>query len=715
MKRLIAPAVMLLLVLSALFTGGKNIGPPTFIQIVIIVIAIFYLVSLKKRKDTIVVLAETAVRKMFLLDYLICSFLVVLAFSAIRSVYLYASLREIFKGVSYIILYYVVYDTISSDKMKNMLMQTIIATGVLLSVIIIAQYIKGVSAIATFPNANLAAGYIVIGMLLALVSLVIKVRQAGNIKESFTGIVVSLSVCVVLIGVMLWAVLITRSRGAMLGFTVALLILSWLLFRKKGVLSVIAAILAMLLIIPKTYTIRLFKLMSLDPYAFKRLAIWKGGLKAMLDRPLLGWGPGASESIFYRYNFPVEGPISRFGKVAQFAHNEFIQLGLEAGVIALVLIIAIITVVVVRGFREASCAIKETESSPQEKLGILGPTVGLFAIITHSLVDFTLHLPAISILLVLFAAMIMNREKTQRVFRGTPWIGPKNAIVGIIFLLGFCVLVGMPYIAHLYGTHQDYETAVKFNPLYSPYHAALGDIYAHKFSDARDEKWKNIAVGEYEKAISANSENPYHYQQSADFYYNKLRDINKSLSLYKEAIKRAPYDASLYFYMASIYFNEKKFDKAIEIYREALNLEPNYLNAHYYLGRSYEALGKEEKALTQYIIIITISEMDLLEKAGYTPLEYDRELLSFDVSHVYNRLGLLSASHKQTDNAIDYYKKALKINPSYAEVYSNLAGAYYQKGLYALAANECKKALKIEPKNEMFMKNLEKSIEKLGK
>ena len=63
----------------------------------------------------------------------------------------------------------------------------------------------------------------------------------------------------------------------------------------------------------------------------------------------------------------------------------------------------------------------------------------------------------------------------------------------------------------------------------------------------------------------------------------------------------------------------------------------------------------------------------------------------------YLLLGNFYLGEKLYDKSIDEYKRALSINPGFAEVHSNLAYAYEQKGLLDIAVNEYREAYILRP------------------
>ena len=64
---------------------------------------------------------------------------------------------------------------------------------------------------------------------------------------------------------------------------------------------------------------------------------------------------------------------------------------------------------------------------------------------------------------------------------------------------------------------------------------------------------------------------------------------------------------------------------------------------------------------------------------------------------LYNIAGASYTGLKQFDNAIKSYKKAIKINPDFAEAYYNMAIAQKVIGEFEEAIKNYKKALKIKP------------------
>jgi Flp pilus assembly protein TadD len=79
----------------------------------------------------------------------------------------------------------------------------------------------------------------------------------------------------------------------------------------------------------------------------------------------------------------------------------------------------------------------------------------------------------------------------------------------------------------------------------------------------------------------------------------------------------------------------------------------------------------------------------------------------------HNNLGLAYSKQGRTDEAIEEYKEALRLNPYYAGAHNNLGLAYVDKGLLDTAIGEYNMALKLNPEDELAYNNLGIALEKL--
>jgi len=143
-----------------------------------------------------------------------------------------------------------------------------------------------------------------------------------------------------MIPVLMHAVVCSFSRGAYLGM-LAVSGYSILKIRRKAVV-----VLAILIVIPLVMRMQgkehRYRMMSIvaepearDRSANSRIGAWKGGWKMMLDRPLSGVGLQNFELFIKDYNSSVVNLV---------AHNTYIQIGGEAGMLAMIAYILILLI-----------------------------------------------------------------------------------------------------------------------------------------------------------------------------------------------------------------------------------------------------------------------------------------------------------------------------------------------------------------------------------
>jgi len=81
---------------------------------------------------------------------------------------------------------------------------------------------------------------------------------------------------------------------------------------------------------------------------------------------------------------------------------------------------------------------------------------------------------------------------------------------------------------------------------------------------------------------------------------------------------------------------------------------------------------------------------------------------------LFNIIGASNSGLKQFDDAIKSYKKALELNPNYAEAYYNMGIAFKNMGSHVSAIDCYKKALKIQPKYAEANYNMGNALKFIG-
>ncbi|GEM_PF-3089777 len=89
-----------------------------------------------------------------------------------------------------------------------------------------------------------------------------------------------------------------------------------------------------------------------DSAGSARGAIWKCALHIMAEHPILGGGPGSLCELFRPYNEYYSTSVGSYCEV-DFAHNEFLQIGVCVGFVGLLIYLAFIVALAIRAFKAA--------------------------------------------------------------------------------------------------------------------------------------------------------------------------------------------------------------------------------------------------------------------------------------------------------------------------------------------------------------------------
>jgi O-antigen ligase len=134
-----------------------------------------------------------------------------------------------------------------------------------------------------------------------------------------------------------------------------------------------------------------------EPSLVARLAVWKASLKLIEEKPLLGTGPGTFPWSFTRVR--PAGLTARYRE----AHNDYVQVATEMGLLALIPICWGLFSV----FRKGLSQFKNTNSRFRAGL-ILGSLGGIIAILVHSVSDFNMQITANGILFSLLVGLAVG-------------------------------------------------------------------------------------------------------------------------------------------------------------------------------------------------------------------------------------------------------------------------------------------------------------------
>ena len=134
---------------------------------------------------------------------------------------------------------------------------------------------------------------------------------------------------------------------------------------------------------------------------FNRLDLWQTTLKIVKDHPILGSGFGAYQFVYPRYD-----QSSGLWRVEQ-AHNDYLQLLADTGVVGGLVMLTFVILLFTRGF-----AALQTRDLVQRAIS-LGALAGCFGIAVHSFVEFNLQVTTNAQLFLALAAVATTKAVVQ--------------------------------------------------------------------------------------------------------------------------------------------------------------------------------------------------------------------------------------------------------------------------------------------------------------
>ncbi len=170
--------------------------------------------------------------------------------------------------------------------------------------------------------------------------------------------------------------------------------------------------------------------------------------------------------------------------------------------------------------------------------------------------------------------------------------------------------------------------------------------------------------------------------------YQKQKQYDLAKAQYLKAQDLNPNDPVILTNIASLYLETNNYNGAIDIYNMMLQKNPNDIKPLFYKAQAYTKLNDNKSAIGEYKKILKLQSDNeeakealnalvsnlkgdelisyLKEDALSNPLDYDKQ---FNLAYELHK-------NKNYTEAINYYKKAITINPKMPEPYINIAQIY---------------------------------------
>jgi len=581
----------------------------------------------------------------------VLSFIIICILSLIWSDSPFVSLKELPLFLSGPLLYFVIVNNILNLRQVNRIIGAIIIIGTLFGIYGIFQY-NGIDfsfwignygrgkVFGLFGNAGYFAEYLILTLPIAVSLFLVTTNKTIKL--------------LLLIGILAMgsATALTFTRTPYLALGVSFIFMGFFFFAARGksffkenkkifiVILIAVVLIVSLFVIPTplsekgTVISKIKKRASVTQLGNqfstgRRTAIWKYNTLMIKDHPLLGSGIGTFKynTLKYQAKFFDQGDnrtVYPYG-IAEKAHNEYLQIWTELGIIGLIIFLWLIFTYFNYGLK----TLKRSKDNIYRQGIIIGLMGSIIAFLVDSIFWFPLHHSFTSFLfwLCISLLVVMGLKEDEAVYTSKfkkKSINVKNDIHQLKLLLAICIVlitailsisVFRPFIARTYWfkayrniTSEDwnktiniYQEAFKWDPY-------LGEIYYDIGKILLSNEFYTPALENYEKAEKYID----HPDLPLDLaiIYQKMNLLDKASIQLKQAISYQPNEKSmlpLYAELGNIYITQKRYVPAEIVLKKALEIDNNFVNAHYGLAGVYLNQDKLQEGLEEMQKVIEIA------------------------------------------------------------------------------------------------------------
>jgi O-antigen ligase len=320
------------------------------------------------------------------------------------SVYPYATKIELLKAGAYLLLFFLTVESFHTVKEWKLFVWFLVSLGFLVSLLAIVQYFTpngkiywflvlrhGGVPFGPFVNPNHFAGFVELTDPIGLTLLF-----SGTLRRDKLPLLILLTV------VPIGALVLSASRGGITIFLFEFVLLTFLMRRpgkgsrhllKASGLALLAGLFAIWLGVGWTVE-RFENLTRGDISRNRRVSMLTDTWQIFHDHPWSGTGLGTLETVYPRYESYYDG------RVVDHAHNDYVELLADTGLIGGVCMFGFIALLVWRGWSDLRAT-----RNPVCRSFYCGSLVACAGLLLHSMVDFNLHIPSNALVFFLLAAM----------------------------------------------------------------------------------------------------------------------------------------------------------------------------------------------------------------------------------------------------------------------------------------------------------------------
>jgi O-antigen ligase/Flp pilus assembly protein TadD len=564
----------------------------------------------------------------------LCFFTVILTISLFLGNNIIISLGDYFNFISYIILFFITLNFIKSEKEFNVLIKIFFITSFLVALYTLIQY-YGLDfyyahlgkLTSTIGQKNWISNYL--AMIFPIAFSFFLLENNRNIKYIYLTLLV----------VLYTTLLICQSRGIWISIFLTLIVAFIIIFRykldniftknKKWLIYLLIIFLAITVIYSTenplnksrlTVTERALSTFEVaeDPSINTRFLMWKVSIEMFKDKPAFGLGIGTFKYHYLDYQaaYLIDHPnyIRNSGKAAE-AHNEYLQIAAEMGIIGLIVFLSIIF-----AFYYIVYQYFEKEDNKKNLLIIFGILMGITSCLIHCLFTFPFHVPALgAIFFILFGLTLAymnissgNMNKSMIEIRLNIYTGIKYILLCIavlVAIIGARHLAIKPYMAEInyykgakYFAEQNNNLALEYFEKASRLDSNNGRIM-----HALGSSYYQLGLQEEARNILQSTKEIYKDRNTCrnlGLSYMQSGNYEKAIEEFEQAIYLDPKFYEAYNDLASLYVYQGEYAKAIETWQKAIDLGLDFKEKHiflYYIGMAYQRMNNSENAYEYFL------------------------------------------------------------------------------------------------------------------
>lgn len=598
------------------------------------------------------------------LDLPIVAFILMAEVSLLNSPSIQVSLRDLYRIIAVALLYFVLVNNIRTRRDVDVLLTAILITCGLVALNGALQD-RGIAVfpgavvedwrgkiVATIGNPNFLSGYLAGGLLIAVAMLLTDLTKLKRLLVLFATVL------------MLVCLVVAFSLGAWLGLLIAIIFGCIYLTRlKPGKISLSSR--KSLYFLVGIFILTLLFYFTPNPFNGRPTTIlaqalssqdWRGGVdqrfliwhcttNMIKDHPILGSGIGSFKFRYlnYQYRFLGNGRHSfyvPFACRADRAHNEYLQVWAEMGILGLGILIWLLVTFYRNGLRMIRAL-----NDRDEKLLMVGFLAGTVAVLGHSLVSFPFHIVPNNLFFCLLMALTMaGRENIYSHEDSAAGMSRSRVLTLSVKKKGIRI-AGQIIIISI--------TAILAAAIIKPF---LADIHFKKALQYTEKAQVDEVISECKQALTLDPSNGEVRLCLGNAYLNQGK-YSEAIRELLESLKTGE-DPNIYFNLGLAYSKMGMFNKAVIAYKVVIGMIPNYVDASSNLADIYSSIGRYDEAIAAYERVIA--------------LEPDR-------AAAYNNLGIVYIMEGRKREAIVQWEKALQLNPDFEDAKKNLKRVRFEE------------------------------------